>query len=383
MYAASRIASFVLLFAAAALAPANSRFGPGALSIERFVLGWDAQWYWSIAVNGYPTSLTVLPNGHVAENAWAFMPVYAWLSQIVSSPFGHWGAGAAVVSLVSGLAASFALYRLLRHRIAHRPALWAVVFFANGPVAAMFHVGYAESLFLALLLFALERVVARRFGWLFLLIPVMGFTRPGILPFALMLGLYGIWRFARRRVDPLPAGQVVQIVCAGLLAAVVGFAWQVVAGVVTGMPGAYLATELAWRQNWVSDAPTAFVPFEPWIAGGRFWFDVWGVPAWLGWALFAAILAGVGWALLRAPAVRALGVEIRLFSASYILYLLAVFFPQSSTLRLLLPLSPLWGAVALRTSELGRWVTLGICLVSQWMWIFAVYANGSQFWQIP
>ncbi len=383
VYAAGRVVTFALLYLAAAVAPDGSRFGPGAGSIERFILGWDAQWYWSIAFSGYPTSLTVEPSGHVAENAWAFMPLYAWVSQIVSLPFGHWGAGAAVVSLVSGLVASIALYRMLRRRIGHVAALWAVVFFANGPLAALFHVGYAESMFLALLLLALDCVVERRFGWLFVIIPVMAFTRPGILPFALMLGLYGIWRWFRRGVDPLPATQIVQIIAAGLLGAVSGFAWQVIAGIVTGMPGAYLATELAWRQNWVTDAPTTFFPFEPWIAGGEFWFGIWGVPSWLGWALFLAALGGVIWALVRSASVRALGMEIRLWSASYLLYLLAVFFPQSSTLRLLLPLTPLWGAVAVRTTTFERWAVLGLCLVGQWIWIFSVYANGSQFWQIP
>jgi hypothetical protein len=39
----------------------------------------------------------------------------------------------------------------------------------------------------------------------------------------------------------------------------------------------------------------------------------------------------------------ALGVELRLWTASYLVYLLAVFFPQSSIFRLLLPLSPMWG----------------------------------------
>jgi hypothetical protein len=46
------------------------------------------------------------------------------------------------------------------------------------------------------------------------------------------------------------------------------------------------------------------------------------------------------------PHVRRLGPEMRLWSASYVLYLLVVFFPQSSIFRLLLPLAPLYGAIA-------------------------------------
>src|SRR5690606_41466468 len=63
-------------------------------------------------------------------------------------------------------------------------AMWAVVFFAWGPLGALFQVGYAEMLFLLLLLIALDLVSRRRFVWLYAVIPVMAFTRPGILAFA-------------------------------------------------------------------------------------------------------------------------------------------------------------------------------------------------------
>src|SRR5690606_39940596 len=68
-----------------------------------------------------------------------------------------------------------------------------------------------------------------------------------------LLGLYGIWRWIRRRRDALPARQIVHIVALGLLAVVVGFSWQVLAGMATGRADAYLATELAWRRTAVSD----------------------------------------------------------------------------------------------------------------------------------
>src|SRR5690606_740884 len=123
-------------------------------------------------------------------------------------------------------------------------ALWAVTFFAWGPLAALFQVGYAETLFVLLLLVALDLVARRRYGWLYPFILVMAFTRPGILAFALYLGLYGILRWTRRRTDPLPVREIAHIVALGMLATATGFSWQVVAGLVTGDPGAYLATEL-------------------------------------------------------------------------------------------------------------------------------------------
>lgn len=382
IYAASRLITFVYLYAAAGLAQPGSRFGPG-WSLDRFIIGWDAQWYWTVAFSGYPDALTVGDGGRVAENAWAFMPVYAWLAQMVGTPFGYWGSGAAIVSLVSGLIACVALYRLLRHRISHGAALWSVLFFANGPLAALFHIGYAEALFMAMLLVALERLVARRFGWLYVLIPVMGYTRPGILAFSLMLALYGIWRWFQRGRDPLPRAQIVHIVVLGLLAAVVGLSWQVIAAIVTGMPGAYLGTELAWRRNWIPDATMDFFPFHGWALGLNFWFEQWGLSPIFGWALFVIALAGVVWMLAFSPQVKNLGMETRLWSASYLLYLLAVFFPQSSTLRLLFPLTPLWGAAGQLRSRLAKVAILAGCLLYQWFWIYSVFALGTTITQIP
>jgi len=87
--------------------------------------------------------------------------------------------------------------------------------------------------------------------------------------------------------------------------------------------------------------------------------------------------------LLLAPGVRRLGMEIRLWSASYLLYLLAVFFPQSSTFRLLVPLSPLWGAVAVGRHPAWRIGVLIAGLAGQWWWIYNMYALGNTLWQIP
>ena len=83
------------------------------------------------------------------------------------------------------------------------------------------------------------------------------------------------------------------------------------------------------------------------------------------------------------PQVKALGVELRLWSASYLAYLLLVFFPQSSLFRLLVPLSPLWGAVAVPRSAVWRGGVLAVCLIGQWWWIYNMYALGNALWQVP
>lgn len=382
VYLVARLVTTGFLLAAAAQSTSLSRFGADA-GIGDFVLGWDAQWYWLVTEEGYPTTLPTTASGEVAENAWAFMPVFSYAAKVIGLPLGSWGAGAFLLSFVAGYLACLLLYRLLRRHIGASAAMWAVVFFAAGPIAAMFQVGYAESLFLLLLFLALDAVARRRYGWLYLLIPVMAFTRPGILAFALYLGLHGILRWVRRREDPLAGVEIVNIVALGALATVCGFGWQVIAGVVTGDPGAYLATELSWRRNWIAGGVPGFISFEGWIQAAQFWFAQWGMPSWWGLIALTLIVAGAGLALLRSPQVRRIGVELRLWSASYLLYLLAVFFPQSSVFRLLLPLSPLWGAVAVPRSRVWRLSVLVLCLLGQAVWIYGVYARGNAFWLVP
>lgn len=380
IYVLGRLVTTGFLLLAAQRSGPGSRFGADA-GLGSFILGWDAQWYWLVAWEGYPRVLPVTETGQVAENAWAFMPVYAYAAQIVGLPFGSWGAGALLISLVAGFLSCIALHRLLRRRIGGSAAMWAVTFFAWGPLAALFQVGYAEALFVLLLLLSLERVAARRYGWLYLLIPVMAFTRPGILAFALYLGLHGILRWTRRRSDPLTGREIAHIISLGALATLTGFAWQGIAAIVTGDPGSYLATELSWRRNWGVDAD-AFIPFDGWIQAAQFWFAQWGMPAWWGLIALGLIIIGAAGMLLTSQ-VRRLGADVRLWSVSYLLYLLAVFFPQSSTFRLLLPLTPLAGALAVPRSRLYRVGVLALCLAGQWMWIDQMYSQGSMFWQVP
>lgn len=382
IYLAARAVTTAMMIAAATQSTSLSRFGvePG---LADFIVGWDAQWYWLVAEEGYPSSLPLTESGEVAENAWAFMPVFAFAAKAVGFAFGSWGAGAFLLSFVAGYFACLALHRLLRDRIGARATMWSVVFFASGPIAAMFQVGYAETLFLLLLFLALDATVRRNYVWLYLLIPVMAFTRPGILAFALYLGLHGILRWWHRREDPLAPREIVHIVALGALATIAGFSWQVIAGLVTGDPGAYLATELAWRRNWLFGGVDGFVPFEGWIQASQFWFAQWGLPDAGGPVALALLVVATGAALLYLPQVRALGPDLRLWSASYLLYLLAVFFPQSSTFRLLLPLSPAWGALAVPRSRVWRLGVLVACLLGQWLWIHHIYALGNTFWQVP
>lgn len=381
VYLAARGVTTALLLLATQAATPTSRFGADP-TLGSFTMGWDAQWYWLIAVSGYPTELPVDEYGVVAENTWAFMPVYPWISNALGMGVGGYTVAAPLVSLVAGYLACLALHALLRRRLDAAATMWAVVFFASGPLAALFQIGYAETLFLLWLFLGLLAVERRRWWWLYPLAPLMAFTRPGVLAFSLMLALYGIWRWVRRTRDPLPARDVVHIVAVGLLTAGLGLAWPVICGWVTGDPGAYLQTELAWRRAWLGDHG-GFVPFDGFLRAAPMWFSHWGLPPWLGFVALGAVVAGLAALLLRSRHVRQVGVPLRLWSASYLLYLLAVFFPQSSTFRLLVPLSPLWGAVAAPRSTVWRVGVLVACVALQWWWILNMFGLANAYTQVP
>lgn len=381
IYLAARVVTTGFLWAAASLSGPLSRFGAHAL-IGDLMLGWDAQWYWYVAVNGYPSTLP-MTGGLVAENQWAFLPVYSYLAQWLGAPFGSWGVGAVIISLVAGYLSCLVLYRMLRLRMDGRAAMWSVVFFAAGPLAALFQVAYAESLFLLWLFLALWLVMLRRYRWLYVLVPLMAFTRPGVLAFGLFLGLFGLWRLFTRRREALRVVEAVHIAVLAVLSIVLGFAWQFIAGWVTGVPDAYLETELAWRRNWIPTATADFAPFHGFLQGVAFWFESWGLSKAVGYAVLVVVVLAIAALLFFEPHVRKLGVELRLWTASYFFYLLAVFFPQSSIFRLLVPVSPLWGAVAVPRSTAWRVTVLGVCLLGQWWWIYNMYALGNTYWQIP
>jgi len=379
VYVLARAVTTAFLLLATQAAVPESRFGADP-TLGSFLMGWDAEWYSFIANFGYPAELPRDDAGMVTTNQWAFMPLYPLLAKVAG--LGSYEAGALIVSLASGYLATLVLFHLLRDRIGDTAAMWAVVFFASGPLAALFQIGYAEALFLLWLFCALRCVQARRYAWLYLLIPLMGYTRPGVLAFSLFLALYGIWRWSRRRADALPAREIVHIVVLGLLAAAVGFSWQLIAGVVTGDPTGYLETELSWRRSWTGESG-GFVPFDGFVQAAAIWFRLWGLPEVWGYVALALGVAAVAAALLFAPPVKRLGAEVRLWSASYLVYLLAVFFPQSSLFRLLVPLSPLAGALAVPRSVGWRVGVLVACLAGQWWWIYSMFALANTYYQIP
>jgi hypothetical protein len=327
---------------------------------------WDSHWYRIIAETGYPTELPLDEEGRVGENAWAFMPIYPFLVRglmaFTSAPFAL---VSVVVSVVAFAGFIVVADRLFRRFLGDPAALSAVAVIAFAPVAPVFQVGYAESLGMLFLVCALVGLVERRWWMVALFVPLASLTRPLGVPLALTLVVLTLvgWRKGRDRV-PL----IVLTAVAGVSAV----AWPAIAGVVTGRPSAYLDTELAWRRPYIGDEQHTWG--TGWWESARWWF-----PEAAPWVIAAIALTVVVIAVL--PATRRIGLVPLAWSASYLLYLVVVLFPQSSLIRLLAPLFPLAGIVG--RSGRATAVTLALGIVGQYFWVQWFWAVDDSDWTPP
>ncbi len=335
-------------------------FGPDDRPVRRFadfLTGWDADRYGQIALTGYPDRLPVNEFGDIMPNNWAFLPVFPmltrWVHELTGAP---WQLVAVGLSLAASLGATWMLFVLLRRVTDPSAAWWAVTFFSFAPLSFVFAIGYSESLALLLTFAALVLAVDRRYLAIAPLGVVAAFTRPGALALAFALGVVFVVRMLRRRVDPFPPAQAAGLVVAGLATAAAGLAWSPIAERATGVDNAYIRTELGWWLGSVGNDP--FVPFTPWFRQAGTHLGVAGIALVL---VLMALFAALVWS----RPVRRLGLVVAAYAAGYGLYLFAVFLPQSSTFRLLLPLSPLLGDARLAATPRRRRLILGACLVLQ------------------
>lgn len=361
LYAVSRLLTTTLmlaLFITANVAHwdyASPRMNP---TFFTFSGSWDGSYYSQIVEQGYPTRLPLDSDGSVQQNPWAFLPLFPMVVRVVMLLTGlsFYPAGFAV-AMVFGAAASVVLFRLVAARAGVSSAFWATAFFCFGPLSFVLQIAYAESMFFFLMFAALLTMIQRRY-WLMLPFAVAAaFTRPGALALPLALAIVLVVRMvrARRGTDAfLPRERLTMLLTGGLMA-LAGLAWPIIAAAVTGTGDAYVSTELSWWTGFIGKV--AFIPLTPWFLLSWKYLSI------LGALIVLAIVAGFTWVVTR-PSVRALGTETVAYAVSYGLYLFAVFLPQQSTFRLLLPLAPLAGARGLTRHRKARKAVLiaGIAL---------------------
>ena len=383
IFAASRVVTTALMIWVQSQATPQSRAGADP-SLLDLASAWDGQWYWFIAQNGYPSVLPLTASGAVDTNQWAFLPVYPYLAKVLTFGVLDWRIAALAISVAAGFGAAVVLAALLLPRIGRSRALFAVALLSCSPLAFMFQTTYAESLGLLLLLGALLLVDRGRYLAAVPVALVLAFTRPGVLALALAVGLVLVLRFvqARRGGPPLPPRALAAGVLLAGVAAVAGFAWSGIAALATGRGDAYFATEGAWRALWMPDSSITF--FTSWWFAADFWAEraLGASGAVPGAVLLLVVVIGGFVALLLSPPVRRLGPTTRLWAASYALYLLAVFFPQSSVFRLLMPMAPLVGAITPRSVP-ARAAVLIVSVALQGLWLWVCYGPFQLYWTVP
>lgn len=375
LWAVGRVVNFAFLYGAFLLAGLfNWRFGPNGgqpvTTFIRFLSDWDAARYGRVSQIGYSVPLPVDGSGRILTNDWAFLPVFPWLERILSEALGGmpWQTTGILLSVAASAGATAVLFVLLRSVTTHRAAWWAVVLFTFGPMSFILVLGYAESLFLLLLFTALLLAVRRRYAWIAPVGLVLAFTRPGALALALGLGIVFLVRWFRRAVDPFPRRQMIGLIAAGLTTAVAGLAWTKIADIVTGTKDAYLLTETAWWIPYIGDGH--FLPLTPWF---RFFGTYLGV---VGFAVVLGFMGLFAWWISSRYA-RKLGLEIVAFLLAYGLYLFAVFLPQQSTFRLLMPASAAFADERLCSTPRRRRITLGGALVLQAAAVLLLWTLGN------
>jgi hypothetical protein len=368
LYALCRLVSGILL-ALVATRQVPTGWTGADVSYLTFTVQWDGQWYQTIAQHGYPRVLPTDELGLVQQNAWAFYPLFPFLSRALMDLTGL---GFAVVgstlSLLLGFVAAGGMATLLRDRLGDRWSLATVVLWASMPAAVVLQVAYTEAAAMALLVLFLLALQRERWLWGMVVALLLGLTRPIAVPIA-AVAVVALWsRWRRRTTEPLTTTEAASGLALLVGCGVSGLLWPVVAALVTGRNDAYTVTMSSWRGS------RQIVPFRPWLDMSRYYFGpTWG-PVWL------TVLLVVIAVMVLGPWAARLGPQLRMWSLAYPAYLLVVLDPFTSIFRYLIPLFPL-AAVLIGAAgrplwkrwERWAWVRFGVLLlafvVGQWFWI--------------
>lgn len=314
---------------------------------------WDAPHYLDLARYGYEAT------GKRAD--WlVFYPLYPWLTRLVGAPFGDYLLGAFLVTTAASFVAVVLLQRLVRLDHDAATAGRAAWFFCIFPTAYILHIGYTESLFMALTLGAFLAARTGRWPIVALLGALACLTRVNGLVLLPALAIEPLLTLRRtRRFDPR---------WLWLAAIPLGFVGYLTLNYrVTGDPFAFLAIT---RERWYK----SFAP--PWtgvaaMLASRSWrspFEVWTV-VWQQ-ALFLALgVAGAVAAWLRLRPSYAVWITINLLLFTSTSFVLSV--PRYSLILFPLPIlaallarRPLWLA-GLTAASLLLMATLAILFVLQ------------------
>ena len=330
------------------------------------VPNWDGTWYRAIILHGYPDQLPLDAAGHVAQNSWAFYPLYPSLVGWVMGATGwSFAFAASVVSVTFGALAAVGIQKLVAAVAGRRLALWTVVLFCFFPTAAVLQLPYAESLAIALLVGVLLCLQRRYYLLAVPLVLLVGLARPIAVPLAVVVLVHALRVVVRRArgSDPLPARSVVALGALVVASAAAAVEWPLLVAVRTGRLDAYTQTMASWRN------PRQVVHFVPGHDAAQRYLGSVGVLV-----LLATVVALVVW-LLR-PRSSVIAGDMRVWCLSYAAYLLAAMDSFTSLPRYLLPLFPLGTLLAHVSRDRAYRVAVAVAFaVGSIIWIAFVWRS--------
>ena len=294
-----------------------------------FTALWDGQWYQTIAVDGYPTTLPRSEGGSVQQNAWAFYPLFPMLSRVGMALTGlHFPAVGSTIALLCGAGAAVLMGLLLRERVGDPAAYLVVALWAGFPASVTLQLAYTESLAMLLLVGYLYALARERWLVATVVALLVGLSRPIAVPLAVVTLVVVVVRWRRRRARPISGRTYAAMAGALVGCGLAGLLWPAIAWWRTGMRSAYTDTMATWRSSGTVE------PFKPWAGMSTYVFgDTWGpVMLFVMPLLLVAVVAG--------PWAHNLRADLRTWTLAYPAYLAAVLDPFTSIFRYLLPLFP-------------------------------------------
>lgn len=340
-------------------------------SVTEALRSWDGQWFLAIAEGGYagvPSSLVDAFGQRSAETPLAFFPGYPTVVRWVAGVDGSAGIGlvtsAFTVTIVSGVACSYALARLGRHIRGGSPrtGLILVALFAATPMSIVLSMAYSEAMFCAFAAWSLVGVLERRWVLAGVCCAAAGIVRSTGAALILAVGLAVLVAILKRRDGwrPWVGGVIAPVGLVGYLA------WV---GARTGTwDGWFTLQERGWGTGFDGGAATVKFSLEA-LTDARSVLEVTTV----GLIVVALVLLVIGF-------VRRVEWPLLVFAAGVLAMDLCANGLMNSKARLMIPaftlLIPIALALAKRKPSTAVLTLCGLVAASSWFGAYSITSWG-------
>ena len=332
--------------------------------LRQALTGFDGQWYWTIAENGYPH--------HAApgqQSALAFLPLFPTLTRPLLAAGIPFDVAGPLLAAVLGAAAVLLTHRLITTTVGPPAAITTTVALCTHPASPVLNSAYTESLALALIAATLTLIRTHRYLPAIPVIIALGYTRPVTAALIPVIAAHWLHRERAHRTHNRAAPHRTHLTVLSAATAVSALTWPATVWAITTDRHAYLTTMAAWpgftgsptRPPWWDAATSAHLP---------------GVIALT--SLVAALTV-----LATRPTVRAWGPELWAWTFGYTAFILATTSPTLSVIRygllafpfaLLLAPAPTAPARHWQTwAPTAAIATAGIG--TQWVWLTHIYIH--------